>query len=159
MFTALSLSFILLTSVVPEKITQLKVSACKQNIECKYLAEMGYYEARGESDRGVKAVMKVVINRTNHPKFPSSVEDVIKKPKAFSYRHDGSMKKSKQNNAEKQWNRIYNLAFTVYYFRNLVNVHGATHYHTTKVNPKWADEFNQVAHIGNHVFYRCTKYC
>jgi spore germination cell wall hydrolase CwlJ-like protein len=33
---------------------------------------------------------------------------------------------------------------------------GATHYHTTAVNPKWSKVYVKTASIGDHVFYRHT---
>jgi hypothetical protein len=31
---------------------------------------------------------------------------------------------------------------------------GATHFHTTAVNPRWSRVFEQTASIGRHLFYR-----
>ena len=31
---------------------------------------------------------------------------------------------------------------------------GATHYHATYVNPKWAKDLTLIGRIGEHIFYR-----
>lgn len=149
---------LLLSSILfINNVNTLPEALCKVTEDCRYLAEVGYFESRGESDEGVESVMKVVVNRMNHERFPSTIKEVILFPHAFSYVHDGSLSKAKHN--EKQWQRMYRIALKVLYFPESVDVGGATHYHTKKVKPGWSKKFKQVASVGNHKFYKCSGYC
>lgn len=53
----------------------------------KCLVDAIYHEARGEPERGMFAVASVVIARTEHPKFPSSVCSVVKQKGQFTFNH------------------------------------------------------------------------
>lgn len=126
---------------------------CLKSLKCKLLAESGYYEARGESDEGVAAVMFVILNRVKHPtRWPSTVAEVLSQKWQFSYKHDGQMKKGF---AEKeQYDRILVIAGKVIAGVIYSPVGEATHYHTTSIKvPKWARKKRVVATIGEHVFY------
>ena len=48
------------TTPTKELTDKERLSQCKSDQMCKYLAEVGYHESRGESNKGVKAVMFVV---------------------------------------------------------------------------------------------------
>ena len=63
--------------------TQAKSDHTRQ-IGC--LAEAGYFEARGDGERGMLATMFVILNRTKDGRFPDSPCAVIAQPKQFSYR-------------------------------------------------------------------------
>ena len=141
--------------VVVGKVTQLsdkeRVNLCKKDNVCKILSEVGFYEARSEGDKGMKAVMFVVLNRVAHPKFPDSVHKVVSQPYQFSYRHDGSMKKG--FNDEASYERSLIIAHKVLgkELKDLTN--GSTFYHTKSVFPKWRLKFKQEVIIKNHIFY------
>lgn len=53
--------------------------------EKKCLADNIYHEARGEGEKGWKAVAAVTINRTRHPEFPSTICGVVYQYKQFSW--------------------------------------------------------------------------
>lgn len=130
---------------------------CGATKDCKVLAEQGYYEARNQSDSGMLAVMKVVLNRVSHHKWPNDIKSVVYHKCQFSYTCDGSLGRRKANND--QWRRSYKLAYLLLTGYKDINLKGSTHYHTTKIMPYWAKEFKKTVVIQDHVFYKCTGYC
>ena len=138
--------------------TKRQITWCKKNISCSTLAEVGYYESRNQEDDGVIAVMRVVVNRAEHHKWPNTIEGVVYHKCQFSYVCDGSLKRNVTE--EDQWDRMYSLAYQV-----IVNEKGKnrfsdiTHYHTNAVSPYWAKEFTTVAQLGDHKFYKCSRMC
>lgn len=126
------------------------------NKECKWLAEVGYHEARGESDKGVAAVMHVVLNRKNHDTmWPATVSGVVTQKAQFSYRHDGSMKRGF---AEKdQYKRMVKLAKAVVHGKIEDPTDGAVFYHTKAVKPGWSKRVKKLDVIGSHIFYKLKE--
>lgn len=129
------------------------INECEKSIECRYLLQALYWEARGESDKGVVAVAYVILNRTKHPSWPSTVKEVITQPWQFSYRMENNFQKGFTD--KKQYSRIAMIAKKVL-LNELKNPIGeATHYHTTSIKvPKWARNSCTVTTIGSHVFYK-----
>lgn len=151
------LNILLLSYTIIFSHQTLPEALCKASEDCYYLAQAGYYESRSEPDKGVESVMKVVINRKNHNRFPNTIKDVVLSPYAFSYVHDGSLTRARYNG--QQWQRMYRIALKVLFFPKSVDIGGATHYHTKRVSPFWNRKFKQVASIGAHEFYKCFGYC
>lgn len=128
------------------------IEACNKSRKCRLLREAGYYEARNQSDKGVAAVMHVILNRVNHKAWASSVEGVLSAPHQFSYRFDGSMKKGF---AEKeQRDRIAVIAMKVVEGEIPSPVGLAVFYHSTQVFPSWRNRVQYVGRIGSHLFYK-----
>lgn len=142
---------------------RLNALECMSNLDCTILAITGYFEARSESNSGVEAVMHTVMNRVEHKRWGSSVLDVVFEPHQFSFVLDGSLDKGMKS--QLQWNRMLRIASKVLHERSdplyscKEDYCKVTHYHNTKVTPKWRDSFNFVSKIGNHLFYACTRYC
>ena len=129
-----------------------------------------YHESRSENLAGKFAVADVVMNRVNNRSYPDSVCGVIydaelkpswKDPAKevpvrnrcqFSWYCDG---KSDDPIEEDAWNESILVAHqSIYEGRMLGLTEGATHYHTTYVEPYWASSLDLVGHIGSHIFYR-----
>jgi spore germination cell wall hydrolase CwlJ-like protein len=138
--------------------TKKPLAACKN--ACKLLAEAAYYEARGEGDKGMLAVMSVVNARAEHSsrRWPNTIEGVVKQRCEFSYRCDGSMKRRKD---PIQWERAEKLAW--WYMNTKHDVGFVAHYYHKKGIdriPKFSQTEKYVGRVGNHVFYSCVnKYC
>ncbi|MDG1520926.1 MAG: cell wall hydrolase [Yoonia sp.] len=121
------------------------------------LSEALYFEARGESVKGLFAVAEVIMNRVDSRRYPNSVCGVINQGTGrkyacqFTYTCDG-------------WPEVINepaaFAKVAKVAKILINgadrplTLGATHYHTKAVNPSWARKFPRTATIGFHHFYR-----
>ena len=130
------------------------MAECAKYRQCRTLAEVGYYEARGESDLGVIAVMYVVINRTLHSRWPNTILQVAYQKSQFSYTFDGALNKEMK---KAQKHRMMELAWDVIH-KNVKNPIGsADHYHSVNVHPAWVNKLKFVVKIGNHMFYEGKK--
>lgn len=124
---------------------------CEMSKQCAKLAEVGYFEARSESDEGVLATMFTVLNRVDHPHYPYTIHEVVHQPKQFSYIHDGSLAQGIKE--PEQFRRTLSLAYALLTEDMESPIGDSTHYHTTAVNPYWASSLNHVTTIGSHKFY------
>jgi spore germination cell wall hydrolase CwlJ-like protein len=124
------------------------------------LAEALYFEARGETVRGQFAVAEVIMNRVKSGRFPNSVCGVINQGTGkkyqcqFTYTCDGIPENIHEPRA---WERVGKVARAILDGTAPLNLTaGATHYHTTAVNPRWSRKYTKTAAIGDHLFYRHT---
>ena len=121
------------------------------------LAEAVYYEARSESRSGQLAVADVVKNRVKSKHYPNTICGVVyegaHRPFAcqFSFACDGSMEKTPVNPAWQRAKNIAQLSLTGFVPDLTKN---STHYHTSEINPDWAETLEYKATIGFHKFYR-----
>ena len=126
--------------------------------EC--LAEVLYYEARGEGTEGEKAVAEVVLQRTRDAYYPHTICGVVyegvqpdRKDCQFSFACDGALRKPKERGT---WQHVRVLADKI--LSGAVKLAGETGhaiaYHSVDVAPAWADEMIETVQIGNHIFYR-----
>lgn len=137
-----------------------------------------YYESRADNLAGRYAVADVVLNRTMDNRFPNTVCDVVyeavmieswktqkdktlpdskriyypKKHRCqFSWYCDGKPDVPKQTSA---WRDAQKVAWNIFQngrFRGITE--GATHYHATYVAPWWAEEYEVIGRVGEHIFY------
>ena len=123
------------------------------------LATAIYHEARGESLRGKFAVAEVILNRVDSRKFPNSICGVVYQGVRagriggcqFSFACDGNSEAMPNRKAASRAQRISQVMVDGGH-RGLTQ--GALYFHTTAVNPPWANRFTQTTHIGAHLFYR-----
>tara|TARA_E500000178_G_scaffold356478_1_gene434684 strand:+ start:749 stop:1273 length:525 start_codon:yes stop_codon:yes gene_type:complete len=141
-----------------------------ESFEMQCLAMNVYHEARSENLAGKYAVADVVLNRVRDDRYPNSICGVVyqgehkpswKDPQVlvpkrnrcqFSWYCDG---RSDEATEEDAWEESFGIAFKILEnnrFRGITE--GATHYHTTFVDPYWAPTLQQVGTIGSHIFYR-----
>lgn len=129
-----------------------KQAWCKEDKQCTILSQAAYYEARGESDSGVVAVMHTILNRVNKEgRWPNTIKEVVYQNKQFSYTWDGSLKRGMNNTY--QVDRMLVLAYDVLHGLIDSPVGSSDHYHTVYVNPSWSKHLNYTYHVGNHIFY------
>ncbi len=121
------------------------------------LAEALYFEARGESVRGMFAVGEVILNRVDSSRFPSTLCGVINQGTGrqyacqFTYTCDGNPERIHEPAA---WERVGKVARLLMDGAPRSLTDGATHYHTRAVSPRWARVFPRTTTIGSHHFYR-----
>lgn len=165
-----------LASVKPARLTEL-VTSSQMNVaglrydadwlnkqpkptggeQWRCLAEALYFEARGETVKGQFAVAEVILNRVDSPRYPGSVCGVINQGTGqkyacqFTYTCDGNPENIGEARAFEQVGKVAKVMLSGAP-RALTD--GATHYHTTAVNPRWARKFPLTARIGVHLFYR-----
>ena len=125
--------------------------------EWQCLTEALYFEARGESLRGMYAVAEVILNRRDSGDYPNSVCGVVNQGTGaqyacqFTYTCDGRSDVVSERGA---WNVVGQVAAQMLAGAPRTLTDGATHYHTRGVSPSWARRFPQTAAIGAHLFYR-----
>jgi len=127
--------------------------------EERCLAEVMYYEARGEGMEGEEAIAEVVFHRMHRRNYPGSICGVVYQgmndaPSCqFSFVCNGEMRKPKTAAA---WQRAKLLAARILSgYTILGNITGgATSFHAVDVDPSWADSLQRTVQIGNHIFYK-----
>ena len=106
-----------------------------------------YFEARGESIMGQRAVADVIMNRVSDPRWPSSACEVVKQARQFSFYKAGSEYKTDLS--------LYARAEAIARGAmdgDTLNT-GALYYHSTEARPVWRHELEVLGTIGRHVFY------
>lgn len=125
--------------------------------EWSCLSEALYFEARGETARGMFGVAEVILNRVDDPRYPDSVCGVINQGTGakfrcqFTYTCDGRPETMREAGARDLVGKVARIMLDGAP-RQLTN--GATHYHTKSVKPRWSRVFPRTATIGYHHFYR-----
>jgi len=121
------------------------------------LAQAIYYEARGESEEGQRAVGNVVLNRVADSRYPQDVCDVVFQNEharhrcQFSFACDGLTDNPPNT---RSWRRAKRLAEKMLTSRRHDDTGNATHYHANYVQPHWATELQPTVDIGHHLFYK-----
>ncbi|MFN3144807.1 MAG: cell wall hydrolase [Paracoccaceae bacterium] len=121
------------------------------------LTEALYFEARGESVKGQFAVAEVILNRVDHPDYPSTVCGVVHQGTGeryrcqFTYTCDGHAETIRERGTYEMLGKISRIMLDG---AERTLTQGATHYHTVEVSPNWARVFLRTATIGVHHFYR-----
>jgi spore germination cell wall hydrolase CwlJ-like protein len=135
----------------------------EQDIHC--LALNIYFEARGDSVTGQRAVAWVTLNRVKSADFPNTVCEVVYqakldkagKPKLnqcqFSWFCDGKADKPID---EELWQQAKSIAEYIIrrYQYDTDPTEGATFYHADYVKPSWSRSFERTVRIDNHIFYK-----
>lgn len=137
----LSATLTLASTDAPKKILSDKEIHC--------LTETIYYEARGEHDKGKRAVANVVLNRVKSNKFPNKICDVVYQKKQFSW----TKRKYKVKDV-KSWNTSKELASKIvkeYNNNRMWDVTKGSLYFSTGYHHKGT---KRVAKIGSHVFFK-----
>ena len=122
------------------------------------LTEALYFEARGESVKGMFAVAEVILNRVDSSAYPDDICGVIHQGTGrkfacqFTYTCDGLSEDIAELGAYRNVGKVAALIMAGIAPRNLT--HGATHYHTRSVSPRWSRVYPKTATIGYHKFYR-----
>lgn len=116
-------------------------------------------EAGGEGAGGMQAVMNVIANRAHGD--PHKFAQECLKPYQFSMFNDATVKKTvklgdivAKARKHPKWNEALALVKQAATKKLEDVTGGATHYHTPAVNPSWNTQLQQVATIGNHLFYK-----
>ncbi|WP_229802251.1 cell wall hydrolase [Paramylibacter ulvae] len=143
--------------IVPSKSQLAALPRASGNSEWACLTEALYFEARGETVKGMFAVAEVIINRRASKRFPNSVCAVVsqgshrKNACQFSYKCDGHAEVYHEKRAHDLVGKIAKIALAR---KASPLTSGATFYHATSVRPKWSRAFSRTAQIGKHLFYR-----
>ena len=115
-----------------------------------------YREARGEPIIGQYGVALVTINRAKNAK--SSICQTVFKPYQFSWTNSGVKKVSggwsvTDPRDAYAWEKAQKIAAWSLAGNMPDFTKGATHYHATYVQPRWAYNMRPTKKIGQHIFY------
>jgi len=122
------------------------------------LATAVYFEARGESVEGQRAVAQVVLNRVLDYRYPDTVCGVVFQNQTwrnrcqFSFACDGRPERISDKGSWSTAVKVAEEALEGDYFDEEIGE--ATHYHATYVNPRWSRYLRKVERVGTHVFYQ-----
>lgn len=122
------------------------------------LATAVYFEARGESEAGQRAVAQVVLNRVLDYRYPSTVCGVVFQNQTwrnrcqFSFACDGRPERISDKGSWSTAVKVAEEALVGDYFDEEVGE--ATHYHATYVRPRWSRYLRKVDRVGTHIFYQ-----
>jgi spore germination cell wall hydrolase CwlJ-like protein len=119
-----------------------------QNMRC--LAAAIYFEAKGEPLEGQLAVGRVIVNRAESGRFPSSYCGVVYQPSQFSFVRGGQMPAIRTASAA--WRTAKAIAQIAHEGSWESPAHGALFFHARYVSPGW--RLQRVAQVSNHIFYR-----
>jgi hypothetical protein len=125
--------------------------------EQRCLADVIYFEARGESEAGQRAVAEVILHRLAEGTHGHTICNVVYEGAGqtfcqFTFACDGS---GKQPRLAEPWRATQVLAARLMAGEVPADAtFGATYYHALSVRPTWAPKKLRVAQIGNHIFYR-----
>ena len=135
----------------------LRLPDAEQQKAITCLAQAIYYEARGETVEGQRAVGNVVLNRVSDPHYPKTVCGVVFQNEharhrcQFSFACDGL---SDNPPNSRSWRHARKLATKMLTSKRKDDTGNATHYHAIYVQPHWASELEPTVDIGHHLFYR-----
>ena len=131
-----------------------------KQISC--LARNVYYEARGESLEGQKAVALVTLNRVENSMFPDTICGVVNERKTvkgrtkcqFSWRCESHTNPKK---AVRQSHESYQAALSaILEYETLTTTlvtKDTLFFHATHVRPFWRKVKQRLTRIDNHIFY------
>jgi N-acetylmuramoyl-L-alanine amidase len=133
---------------------QLKANTLAEtNKEIYCLAQVIYFEARGEKLKGQIAVAQVTINRKNSVLFPDTICAVVYQTKPVCQYSWYCDKNSNYLPNDEEALSAKTLA------RKLLKANieditgGALFFHASSINPRW-NNLEKTVEIGAHIFYR-----
>ena len=144
----------------PPAIVQPANATANYNITNAYIVATTLWgEARGEGEKGMQAVMNVIMNRTKG-NFKKA-KDVVLAPKQFSMWNSvtnaegTALAAAQKYRGGEQWQqaiRIVDLAAS----GKLPDITGGAtfYFNPKKSNPSWAKKMKKAVTIGNHDFYK-----
>ncbi len=119
------------------------------NAQMNCLALVGYHEAKGESDRGMIAVMQVTMNRVKSEKFANTICGVVYSKGQYSWtKHNPKIKE------QEQYERAKRLAYDVVNGKHHDISGKALFFNSLHKRPKGTV---CTVRIGGHSFYKPVK--
>ena len=132
----------------PSKISaNSEITALFNDREVECLAKNIYFEARGESLLGKKAVAQVTLNRMKDYRWPKTICQVVYQRNQFSW----TSTKYKVTDT-KLYQHARDIAYSI--LNEPLADFPYTHFHAIYVSPGWG--YRKKTRIGNHIFYYQT---
>jgi len=137
--------FIVLSLLIFSAVAQNASANYKKELTC--LSAAIHYESSIEPEKGKAAVAHVIVNRTKHKKYPSTVCDVLREPGQFQWFSPSKIHYVKETSQ---------IAHDVLVGKLKDPTNGATHFHNLKVKPNWSRVLDFKVQIGSHKFYKVS---
>ena len=118
--------------------------------DMKCLAGAIYFEARGEPLLGQLAVGRVIVNRAESERFPSSYCGVVLQRSQFSFVRGGQIPAVKTSS--QAWHNAKAIAKIAHEGLWSSPAKGALFFHAAYVSPHWG--LTRLAKVDHHIFYR-----
>lgn len=137
-----------------------EVNVTEEYRQLNCLAENIYYEAAGESLPGKIAVGQVTINRVKSGYFKPTICGVVHQSSQFSWTIDKprALLLHERGVNKEAWQTSMQVARKILFEgERLQSVGDSLFYHTTAIKPSWANKFQRVTVVGNHIYYRITN--
>ena len=122
--------------------------AMSEDMRC--LAGAIFFESKGEPLSGQLAVGRVIVNRAESRRFPSSYCGVVLQRSQFSFVRGGRIPAINQNS--RAWKNAVAIARIADRGGWESPAKGALFFHARYVSPGW--KLKRIAQVDNHVFYR-----
>jgi spore germination cell wall hydrolase CwlJ-like protein len=144
--------------------------------EWNCLAKNIYFEARNQSTAGQIAVSHVVMNRVASKRYPNTICEVVHQGQTsrwwretkgktvmlknrcqFSWYCDGLSDEPKERTTWRNALVVAKDAYTLWGLGTDIS-EGSMWYHAQNVKPRWRSDFDYVARIDDHLFYRTKNW-
>ena len=119
----------------------------KQQLDC--LSKVAYFESKGESDKGMLAVIHTTLNRVKDNRFPKTVCGVVYQKSQYSW-----TKYNPKVKEQEQYARAERLAKEVVDGKHKDNTQGALYFNSLHQKPSGTV---CTVRIGGHSFYKPVK--
>ena len=119
----------------------------ENEMEC--LSLNAYFESKGESDKGMLAVIHTTLNRVKDNRFPKTVCGVVYQKSQYSW-----TKYNPKVKEQEQYARAERLAKEVVAGKHKDNTYGALYFVHVKINRNWLEKLTYTCTIGNHKFFK-----
>lgn len=133
-----------------EQPAPIEVPSMAISYERECLMESIWHEGRGVSYKEKQMIAEVIINRTQHKNYPSTICEVVKQPRQFSYRNSFKVNarllpefQSMSVKDQQAYLEIESIADSK--LNSSTNVpkvlpNNALHYHAKYVSPSWSKD-------------------
>jgi len=140
--------------VAPMEATLSSSGYTSSDLDC--LSEALYFEARGTTYEGERAVGEVILNRASDSRFPSSVCGVVDQRYngacQFSYRCDAIPNDYFAEPASLAQSRSIAMELLINRQEDITN--GALFFHAASMPPGWFNTLSKRGKYGGNIFYR-----
>lgn len=140
--------------VAPTEVTLSSSGYTSADLEC--MSEALYFEARGTTYEGERAVGEVILNRASDSRFPPSVCGVIDQRYngscQFSYRCDSIP--NDRFNEPAELAEMRRISFELLTNRQEDITNGALFFHAASMRPGWFATLSKRGQFGGNIFYR-----
>ncbi len=142
------------TQISPMEATLSSSGYTSNDLDC--LSEALYFEARGTTVAGERAVGEVILNRAADTRFPASVCGVVDQRYngscQFSYRCDSIPNDQFSEPASLAQSRSIALELLIDRDEDITN--GALFFHAKFMEPGWFNTLSKRGQFGGNIFYR-----